>query len=223
MANRWGVSGNRLYLGGSKITTDGDCSHEIKRRLLLERKAMTNLESILKSRDITLLTIVCLVKAMVFPVVMYGFESWTIKKAERWRTGAFELCCWRRLESLLDCKEIQTVHPKGRHSWIFIRRTDAEAETPLFWPPDTKMEKDVANHSSTLAWKIPQTEEPGKVTVHGFVQSRTWLSDFTFTFKHWRRKRQPTPVFLPEEFQGQRNLVGCCLWGRTDLDTTEVT
>ena len=83
MANRWGVSGNRLYLGGSKITADGDCSHEIKRRLLLERKAMTNLESILKSRDITLLTIVCLVKAMVFPVDMYGYESWTIKKAER--------------------------------------------------------------------------------------------------------------------------------------------
>ena len=82
---------------GSKITTDGDYSHEIKRCLLLGRKAMTNLDSILKSRDITLLTKVCIVKAMVFPVVMYGCESWTIKKAEHWRIDAFELWCWRRL------------------------------------------------------------------------------------------------------------------------------
>ena len=85
------------YFGGSKITADGDCSHEIKRRLLLRRKAMTNLDSILKSRDITLPTKVRLVKAMVFPVVMYGCESWTIKKAEGQRTDAFELWCWRRL------------------------------------------------------------------------------------------------------------------------------
>ena len=82
---------------GPKITADGDCSHEIKRRLLLGRKVMTNLDSILKSRDITLTTKVCLVKAMVFPVVMYGCESWTIKKAERQRIDAFELWCWRRL------------------------------------------------------------------------------------------------------------------------------
>ena len=82
---------------GSRITADGDCSHEIKRRLLLGRKVMTNLDSILKSRDITLPTNVCLVKAMVFPVVMYGYECWTVKKAERWRIGAFELWCWRRL------------------------------------------------------------------------------------------------------------------------------
>ena len=86
-----------FILGGSKITADGDCSHEIKRRLLLERKVMTNLDSILKSRDITLSTKVCLVKAMVFPVVMYGCESWTIKKAEHQRIDAFELWCWRRL------------------------------------------------------------------------------------------------------------------------------
>ena len=99
MANRWGNSGNsgRIYFGGSKITVEGDCSHEIKRRLLLGRKVMTNLDSILKSRDITLSAKVCLVKAMVFPVVMYGCESWTIKKAEPWRTEAFELWCWRRL------------------------------------------------------------------------------------------------------------------------------
>ena len=86
---------------GSKITEDGDCSHESKRHLLLGRKAMTNLDSILKSRDITLLTKVHLVKAMVFPVVMYGCESWTIKKAEHWRIDAFKLWCWRRLLRVL--------------------------------------------------------------------------------------------------------------------------
>ena len=90
---------------GSKITVNGDCSHEIKRRLLLGRKAMTNLDSIWKSRDLTLPTKVRLVKTMVFPVVMYGCESWTIKKAEHWRIDAFELWCWRRLLSPLDSKE----------------------------------------------------------------------------------------------------------------------
>ena len=99
MGNRWGNSGNsvRLYFSGSKITTDGDCSHEIKRCLLLGRKVMTNLDSILKSRDITLPTKVRLVKAMIFPVVMYGCESWTVKKAESQIIDAFELWCWRRL------------------------------------------------------------------------------------------------------------------------------
>ena len=99
MANRWGNSGNsdRLYFWGSKITANGDCSHEIKRCLLLGKKAMTNLDSIFKSRDITLPSKVHLVKAMVFPVVMYGCESWTIKKAECQRINAFELWCWRRL------------------------------------------------------------------------------------------------------------------------------
>ena len=99
MGNRWGNSGNsvRLYFLGSKITAYGDCSHEIKRYLLLGRKVMTNLDSILESRDVTLPTKVRLVKAMVFPVVMYGCESWTIKKADHGRTDAFELWCWRRL------------------------------------------------------------------------------------------------------------------------------
>ena len=99
MANRWGKKGNngRLYFLCCNITADGDCSHEIKRHLLLGRKVMTNLDSIIKSRNITLLTKVCLVKAMVFPVVMYGFESWTIKKSEHQRTDAFELWCWRRV------------------------------------------------------------------------------------------------------------------------------
>ena len=101
---------------GSKITTDGDCSHEIKRCLLPGRKAMTNLDSILKSRDITLPTKICLVKGMVFPVVMYGCESWTVKKAERQRLDAFELRCWRRLLSPLDYKKIKAVHPKGDQS-----------------------------------------------------------------------------------------------------------
>ena len=99
MANRWGNNGNsdRLYFWGSKITADGDCSHEIKRHLLPGRKAMTNLDSTLKSRDITLPTKVRLVKAVVFPVVMYGCESWTIKKVECQRIDAFELWCWLRL------------------------------------------------------------------------------------------------------------------------------
>ena len=124
---------------GSKITADGDCSHEIKRRLLLGTKVITNLDSLLKSRDITLPTKVRLVKATVFPVVMYGCESWIIKKAEHRRIDAFELWCWEKtLESPLDCKEIQPVHPKGNQSWIFIGRTEVEAETPIFWPPDTK-------------------------------------------------------------------------------------
>ena len=101
---------------GSKITADGDCSHDIKRRLLLGRKVMANLDNILKSRDITLPTKVYLVKAMVFPVVMYGCESWTVKKAKRQRIDAFELCCWRRLLSPLNCKEMKAVNPKGNQS-----------------------------------------------------------------------------------------------------------
>ena len=120
---------------GSKITADGDCSDEIKRHLLLRRKVMTNLDNILKSRDITLSTKVHLVKAMVFPAAMYGCESWTIKKAEHRRIDAFEL---KTLESPLDCKEIQPVHSKGDQSWVFIGGTDVEAETPILWPLDAK-------------------------------------------------------------------------------------
>ena len=101
---------------------------------------MTNLDSILKSRDTTLPTKVRLVKALVFPVVMYGCESWTVMKAERQRIDGFELWCWRRLLRVpsLGCKEIQPVHPKGDWSWVFIGRTDAEAETPVLWPPHEK-------------------------------------------------------------------------------------
>ena len=99
---------------------------------------MINLDSIFKSRDITLPTKVCLVKAMVFPVVMYGCKSWTVKKAECQRIDAFELWCWRRLESTLDSKETQPAHPKGNQSWVFIGRTDIDAETPVLWLPHAK-------------------------------------------------------------------------------------
>ena len=130
----WDIDGETVsdfIFGGSKVTADGDCSHEIKRRLLLGRKVMTKLDSIFKSRDITLPTKVRLVKAMVFPVVMYGCVSWTVKKAERRRIDAYELWCWRRLLSPLDCKEIQPVHSEGDQPWDFFGRNDAKAETPV--------------------------------------------------------------------------------------------
>ena len=121
-----------IILRGSKIA-DGDLSHEIKRCLFLGRKVMTNLDSIFKSRDITLPTkVFCLVKAVVFPGVMYGCESWTVKKAECRRIAAFELWCWRRLLSPLDCKEIQPVHSEGDQPWDFFGRNDAKAETLIF-------------------------------------------------------------------------------------------
>ena len=118
MTNRWGTieKGTDCIFWGSKITADGNYSHEIKRHLLLGRKGMTTLDSILKSRDITLPTKVHLVRAMVFPVVMYGYESWTIKKAECRRIDAFEPYCWRTLEGPLDCRKVKTVSPKGNQS-----------------------------------------------------------------------------------------------------------
>ena len=141
-----------FILGDSQITADGDCSHEIKRRLLLGRKVMTNLDSRLKSKDITLPTKVHLVRAMVFPVVMYGCESWTVKKAEHQKIDAFKLWCWRRLLRVcpLNCTEIQPAHPKGDQSWVFIGRTDAEAETPILWPPHAK------------SWLIEKDPDAGK-------------------------------------------------------------
>ena len=121
---------------GSKITADGDCSHEIERCLLLGRKVMTNLDSILKSRDITLPTEVCLVKAMVFPGSHVWI--WELNHKESWELKNW--CFWtvvleKTLESPLNCKEIQPFYPKGNQSWIFIGRTDAEAEVPILWPP----------------------------------------------------------------------------------------
>ena len=140
MANRRGKSGSsgRFYFGGSKTTADGDCSHEIKRRLLLRKKAMTNLDSILKSRDITLPTKVYLVKAIVFPVIMYGCESWTVKKDDCQRIDALTVVLEKTFESPLDCKEIKPVNHKGNQSRIFIEKIDAEAEAPIVWPPDAK-------------------------------------------------------------------------------------
>ena len=124
---------------GSKITADCDCSLEIKRHLLLRREAMTSLDSVLESRDITLPTKVHLVKAMIFPVVMYGCVSWTVKKAECRRIDAFELVVLEKtLESPLDCKEIQPVHSEGDEPWDFFGRNDAKAETPVLWPPHAK-------------------------------------------------------------------------------------
>ena len=160
-----------LFFLGSKITADGDCSHEIKRHLLLGRKVMTNLDSILKSRDITLPTKVRLVKAKVFPVVMYGSkldceESWAPKNWCFW-TMVLE----KTLESPLDCKEIQPVYPKGNQSWIFIGRTDVEAETSILWPLDGK---------NWLIWKDPDAgkdwrrEEKG-MTENEMAGQHHWL------------------------------------------------
>ena len=134
------------FLGGSKINADADCSHEIKRCLLIGRKVMSNLGSIFKSRDITLSTKVHLVKTMVFPVVMYGCESWTIKKAECWRIDTWTVVLEKTLESPLNCKEIQPVHPKADQSWVFIGRSEVGAEIPILWPPHAK---------SWLIWKDP--------------------------------------------------------------------
>ena len=148
MGNRWGNSGNsvRFYFWGSKITADGDCSHEIKRRLVLGRKVMTNLDIIFKSRDITLPTKVCLVKATVFPVVVYGCERWTVKKAEHQRIDAFELWCWRRLlrvpwttrrsnQSILKDISLEysleglIMKPKLQHFGHLMGRTDSLEKT----------------------------------------------------------------------------------------------
>ena len=142
----WEIDGETVetvsdfIFGGSKITADGDCSHEIKRHLFLGRKAMTNLDSIFKSRDITLPTKFRLVKVMVFAVVMYGCDSWTVKKAEQQRIDTFLLLLVleKTRESPLDCKEIQSVHCKGDQSWVFIGRTDVEAKTPILWPRHVK-------------------------------------------------------------------------------------
>ena len=139
----WHIDGETVeivadfILGGSKITADGDFSHEIKTRLLLGRKVMTNLDSIFKSRDIALPTKVYLVKAMVFPVVMYGCKSWTVKKVECQRIDAFELWCWRRLLRVPGTAR-RSSQSKGDQSWVFIGRTDAKAETPILWPPYAK-------------------------------------------------------------------------------------
>ena len=165
-----------FILGGSKITADGDCSHEIKRRLLLGRKVMANLDSISKSRDITLPTNVHLVKAMVFPVVMYGCESWTINKADCEELMLLNYGVGEDSWESLDCKEIQPVHPKGDQSSVFIGRTDVEAETPVLWPPDAK---------SWLIGKDPDAEkycrqEEKGMTGDEMVGWHHWLNGHKF-------------------------------------------
>ena len=188
----WQIDGETMetvrdfILGGSKITADGDCSHEIKRCLLFERKAMTNIYSILKDRNITLPKKFCPVKAMVFPVVMYGCESWTIKKAEHWRIDAFEQWVLEKtLESPLDCMEILPVHPKGNQSWLFIGRTDTEAESPILWPRDVKnwLTRKDSDAGKDGRWEEKEMAEGDMFGWHQWLDGHEFDQDWCWTGK----------------------------------------
>ena len=209
----WEIDGETIetvtdfILGGSKITAGSDCSHEIKRGLLFGRNAMTNLDSILKSRGITLPTKICLLKAMVFPVVMYGCESWTIRKLsakELMLLNFGALVLEKTLENLLDCKEIQPVHPKANQSWIFTGRTDAEAETPVLWPPDAKN------------WLIGKDPDAGK----DWRQEKKWMTEDEMVGWHNRLNGHELEQ-APGVGDEQGGLACCSPWGCRESDTTE--
>ena len=155
----------------------------------------------MQSRDIILPTKVHLVKAMVFPVVMYGCESWTLRKAECQRIDAFELWCWRRL---LDCKEIQPVHPTGDQSWVFIGRTDVEAETPILWPPNAK------------SWLIGKEPDAGK----DWGQEEKGTTEDEMVGWHHRLNGHGFGWTLGVG-DGQGGLACCGSWGRKESDMTE--
>ena len=194
MGKKWKQWQNFIFLG-SKITADGECSHEIKRRLLHGRKVVTSIDSILKGRDITLPTKVRLVKAMVFPVVMYGCESWTVKKAKLKNWCFWTVVLEKTPESPLDCKEIQPVHPKGDQSWVFIGRTDVEAETPILCPPDEK---------SWLIWKDPDSGKDWRQEEKGMTE------DEMVGWHHWLNGHEFEQA--PGDGEGQGSLVCYSPW-----------
>ena len=206
MANRWGTSETvwEFIFWGSKITADGDCNHEIKRRLLLGRTVMTNLDSIFKSRDITSPTKVCLVKAVVCPVVMYGCESWTMKKAERWKIDAFELWCWRRLLRVpWTARRSKPVHSEGDQPWDFFGRNDAKAETPVIWPPHVK------------SWLIGKDSDAGR----DWGQEEKGMREDEMAGWHHGFDGRECEWTLGDG-DGQGGLACCDSWGRKELDTT---
>ena len=170
----------------------------------MEEKLWETKKAYLKSRDITLPTKVHLVKAMVFPEAMYECESWTIKKAEHWRIDAFELWCWRRLESPLGCKETKPVNSNGNQSWIFIGRTDTEAEASMLWPPDAK---NWLNGKDADVGKDWRQEEKGTI------------EDEIFRW-HYPLKGHEFEQAL-EDDKGQGRLACCSPWGHKSLDTTK--
>ena len=165
---------------------------------------MTNLDRLLKSRDITLLTKVHLVKAMIFPVVMYGYDSWTIKKAEHQRIYAFDLWCWRRPLSPLNCKEIQLVHSRGDQPWVFFGMNDAKAETPVLWPPNAK------------SWLIGKDSDAGR----DWGQEEKGTTEDEMAGWHHRLNRREFE-WTPGVGDGQGGLACCNSWGRKESDTTE--